>query len=210
MSDAGLRSLRLEPPPWLKRLNRVGRALVGSGEAGAMGVPLDVPSLLDEARRNTGLDDFGPDDVWREGPRRADEEPRFRVAPHPVGAGAVPRRPGDALGDAAPGRGRLSTRRAHRGAVRPTSSGSPPRRSPVSSRERDSSSRRSTISWIVRAFWSSWCPEAASAWRPEGASGFGLRHARALKGASNGCAVPSVHPEAARRRRSRVAPDAVW
>ena len=66
MSDAAF-DLSGSNPAWLKRLNRVGRALVGSGEAGAMGVPLDVPSLLDEARRNTGLDDFGPDDVWREG-----------------------------------------------------------------------------------------------------------------------------------------------
>jgi hypothetical protein len=32
-----------------------------------MGVPLDVGSLLEEAMSNTGLSDFGPEDVWREG-----------------------------------------------------------------------------------------------------------------------------------------------
>lgn len=54
--------MRVEPihrPPWLENLNAVGRALLaGDGEV----VPLDEASLLDEARRNTGLDDFGGDD----------------------------------------------------------------------------------------------------------------------------------------------------
>ncbi|MEZ4217838.1 MAG: sulfotransferase [Myxococcota bacterium] len=54
-------------PAWLRRVNAVGRALTGSGAHGAMAVPLDVASLLAEARANTGLDDFGPDDGWREG-----------------------------------------------------------------------------------------------------------------------------------------------
>ena len=54
-------------PAWLRQLNAVGRSIMGSGGRGAMGVPLDVPSLLDEAARNTGLADFGPDDIWREG-----------------------------------------------------------------------------------------------------------------------------------------------
>jgi len=54
-------------PAWLRRLNAVGRSTLNSAGAGAMGVPLDVDSLLAEACANTGLSDFGPDDVWREG-----------------------------------------------------------------------------------------------------------------------------------------------
>jgi len=54
-------------PAWLRRLNDVGRSFMASGGAGAMGVPLDVPSLLAEAQANTGLSDFGRDDGWREG-----------------------------------------------------------------------------------------------------------------------------------------------
>ncbi len=48
-------------------MNRVGRAILSSGASGGMGVPLDVESLLAEARSNTGLTDFGREDVWREG-----------------------------------------------------------------------------------------------------------------------------------------------
>lgn len=54
-------------PGWMKRLNQVGRSMLNSAGSGDMGVPLDVASLLEEARRNTGLSDFGPDDIWREG-----------------------------------------------------------------------------------------------------------------------------------------------
>jgi hypothetical protein len=54
-------------PAWLRELNAVGRSLLSSGGEGAMGVPLDVDSLLAEAMANTGLADFGPEDVWREG-----------------------------------------------------------------------------------------------------------------------------------------------
>lgn len=54
-------------PEWLRRLNAVGRSMMSSGGGGAMAVPLDTESLLAEAMRNTGLSDFGPEDVWREG-----------------------------------------------------------------------------------------------------------------------------------------------
>ncbi len=54
-------------PEWLRRLNAVGRAMMASGGDGAMGLPLDAESLLAEAMHNTGLSDFGPEDVWREG-----------------------------------------------------------------------------------------------------------------------------------------------
>jgi hypothetical protein len=46
-------------PPWLRRLNALGRDSLASG--GAL-VPLDVESLLGAARAGTGLGDFGPDD----------------------------------------------------------------------------------------------------------------------------------------------------
>jgi hypothetical protein len=64
MADAG-QDLRLEwePPPrpeWVQRINEEGACMDISGI-----VPLDERSLLDTAMRNTGLDDFGPDD-WRE------------------------------------------------------------------------------------------------------------------------------------------------
>lgn len=49
-------------PAWLVRINQLGRSLLASG---GTGVPLDVDSLVAEARRNTGLDDFG-DDGFRE------------------------------------------------------------------------------------------------------------------------------------------------
>jgi hypothetical protein len=54
-------------PAWLRQLNAVGRSMLSSGGGGAMAIPLDVESLLAEATHNTGLSDFGPDDVWREG-----------------------------------------------------------------------------------------------------------------------------------------------
>jgi hypothetical protein len=52
-----------EPPPrpeWVQRINEEGACMDIRGI-----VPLDDRSLLDTAMRNTGLDDFGPDD-WRE------------------------------------------------------------------------------------------------------------------------------------------------
>jgi len=52
-----------ERPDWLLRFNHMGDALLSSG---GNVVPLDTVSMLDEARRNTGLDDFGDED-WREG-----------------------------------------------------------------------------------------------------------------------------------------------
>lgn len=55
--------LEWEPPPrpeWVQRVNEEGACMDISGI-----VPLDERSLLDTAMRNTGLDDFGPDD-WRE------------------------------------------------------------------------------------------------------------------------------------------------
>ena len=54
-------------PGWMKRLNHMGRSMLSSAGDGSMAVPLDAGSLLEEARRNTNLSDFGPDDVWREG-----------------------------------------------------------------------------------------------------------------------------------------------
>ena len=54
-------------PAWLRQLNAVGRSMMSSGAGGAMAVPLDVESLLAEAVHNTGLSDFGSEDVWRDG-----------------------------------------------------------------------------------------------------------------------------------------------
>ncbi len=56
----------LEPPArpdWLIRFNEMGSMLLSSG---GVVVPLHEASLLEEARRNTGLDDFGDGD-FREG-----------------------------------------------------------------------------------------------------------------------------------------------
>ncbi|HTK65945.1 MAG TPA: sulfotransferase [Pseudonocardia sp.] len=47
-------------PDWVQRINEEG---AGMDIAGI--VPLDERSLLETAKKNTGLDDFGPDD-WRE------------------------------------------------------------------------------------------------------------------------------------------------
>ncbi len=47
-----------ERPPWLAQFNALGALLDTKGIA-----PLDEASLLDQARRNTGLEDFG-DDGW--------------------------------------------------------------------------------------------------------------------------------------------------
>jgi hypothetical protein len=47
-------------PDWVRRVNEEGRVLDARGI-----VPLDEESLLAQARRNTGLDDFG-DEQWRE------------------------------------------------------------------------------------------------------------------------------------------------
>ena len=48
-----------------------------------MAVPLDVESLLAEAMHNTGLSDFGPEDVWRDGlgvlARSLDSEARLTL-----------------------------------------------------------------------------------------------------------------------------------
>jgi hypothetical protein len=49
-----------ERPEWVQRINDEGAGMDISGI-----VPLDERSLLDTAKRNTGLVDFGPDD-WRE------------------------------------------------------------------------------------------------------------------------------------------------
>jgi hypothetical protein len=45
-------------PPWLAQVNALGATMDMAGV-----VPLDEHSLLDAARRNTGLDDFG-DSEW--------------------------------------------------------------------------------------------------------------------------------------------------
>src|SRR5882757_4821417 len=47
-------------PEWVSETNRLARCLNMEGV-----VPLSESSLLDQARRNTGLDDFG-EDGWRE------------------------------------------------------------------------------------------------------------------------------------------------
>lgn len=54
----------LARPEWVAKLNEEGRMWDGAGMLGEM-VPLDEASLLDGARRITGLTDFGEDD-WRE------------------------------------------------------------------------------------------------------------------------------------------------
>jgi hypothetical protein len=51
--------LEAERPEWLHGLNDVGRELLASSAAI---VPMDGEALLAEARRNTGLDDFGGDE----------------------------------------------------------------------------------------------------------------------------------------------------
>jgi hypothetical protein len=51
-------------PEWVARLNDEGRMWQAGGMLAEM-VPLDERSLLESARRITGLDDFGEDD-WRE------------------------------------------------------------------------------------------------------------------------------------------------
>ena len=51
--------LEAERPEWLRNLNAFGRSLLSGG---GTGVPLDERSLLDDARRSTGLEDFGGDD----------------------------------------------------------------------------------------------------------------------------------------------------
>lgn len=48
-------------PQWVAAMNKVG-AVLGA----TVLVPLDEESLLDAARTATGLDDFGPDQSWRE------------------------------------------------------------------------------------------------------------------------------------------------
>lgn len=61
MADAGKPVWTAPPhPEWLARMNTEGSYL----DLPAV-VPLDEASLLDHARRTTGLDDFG-DDLWRE------------------------------------------------------------------------------------------------------------------------------------------------
>jgi hypothetical protein len=54
----------LDRPEWVARLNDEGRMWQQGGMLSEL-VPLDERSLLDGARRMTGLDDFGEDD-WRE------------------------------------------------------------------------------------------------------------------------------------------------
>ena len=52
-----------QPPPrpdWVQRINEEGDCMNAAGV-----VPLDSVTLLESARRTTGLSDFGADD-WRE------------------------------------------------------------------------------------------------------------------------------------------------
>jgi hypothetical protein len=64
MTDRNDRQAAFVPPPrpdWVQRVNAEGQAM----DIRAI-VPLDEQSLLDWARANTGLDDFGDEAVWRE------------------------------------------------------------------------------------------------------------------------------------------------